>query len=98
MAEAAVQPNGWERALLAAEKVKERLSRATRALDAAGIPSAVAGGNAVNEVHLQGQDAEEQVAVGIGDGHGGVLWLAPAANRPAASRGNRQRSLYHERR
>src|SRR5437660_3130561 len=41
--------NGWERALMAAEKVKERLRRATRALDAAGVPYAVAGGNAVAE-------------------------------------------------
>jgi hypothetical protein len=41
--------NGWERALMAAEKVKERLRRATKALDAAGVPYAVAGGNAVAE-------------------------------------------------
>jgi len=37
MAEAAIEPIGWERALMAAEKVKERLRRATRALDAAGV-------------------------------------------------------------
>jgi len=49
MAEAAVGPIGWERALMAAEKVKERLRRATRALDAAGVPYAVVGGNAVAE-------------------------------------------------
>jgi len=49
MAEAAVEPIGWERALMAAEKVRERLRRATRALDAAGVPYAVAGGNAVAE-------------------------------------------------
>src|ERR1700674_4669785 len=49
MAEPAVEPIGWERALMAAEKVKERLRRATRALDAAGVPYAVAGGNAVAE-------------------------------------------------
>lgn len=49
MAEAAVEISGWERALRAAEKVKERLRRATRALDAAGVPYAVAGGNAVAE-------------------------------------------------
>ena len=49
MAEAAVEPSGWERAMMAAEKVKERLSRATRALDAAGVRYAVAGGNAVAE-------------------------------------------------
>src|ERR1700722_18142023 len=49
MAEAAAKVNGWERALMAAEMVKERLRRATRALDAAGVPYAVAGGNAVAE-------------------------------------------------
>jgi hypothetical protein len=41
--------SGWERALMAAEKVKERLRRATKALDDAGIPYAVVGGNAVAE-------------------------------------------------
>jgi hypothetical protein len=49
MADAAVGPIGWERALIAAEKVKERLRRATKALDDAGVPYAVAGGNAVAE-------------------------------------------------
>src|ERR1700693_2100729 len=49
MADAAAGPIGWERALMAAEKVKERLRRATKALDAAGVPYAVAGGNAVAE-------------------------------------------------
>ncbi len=49
MAEAAVEPIGWKRSLMAAAKVKERLRRATRALDAAGLPYAVAGGNAVAE-------------------------------------------------
>src|SRR5487761_447868 len=49
MAQAAVECGGWERALMAAEKVKERLVRATRALDAADVRYAVAGGNAVAE-------------------------------------------------
>src|SRR5436190_24182631 len=49
MADAAAEPVGWERALMAAEKVKERLRRATKALDAANVPYAVAGGNAVAE-------------------------------------------------
>lgn len=49
MAETAVELSGWERALRAAEKVKERLSRSTRALDATGVLYAVAGGNAVAE-------------------------------------------------
>ena len=40
---------GWERALMAAEKVRERLRRATRSLDGAGVPYAVVGGNAVAE-------------------------------------------------
>ena len=47
MAESAII--GWERALMAAEKVKERLRRATRALEGAGVPYAVVGGNAVAE-------------------------------------------------
>ncbi len=34
---------------MAAEKVKERLRRATRALEGAGVPYAVVGGNAVAE-------------------------------------------------
>lgn len=49
MAELSVQISGWERALMAAEKVKERLRRSTRALDAAGVAYAVVGGNAVAE-------------------------------------------------
>src|SRR6266516_422892 len=49
MADAAAGLIGWERALMAAEKVKERLRRATKALDAAGVPYAVVGGNAVAE-------------------------------------------------
>jgi len=40
---------GWERALMAAEKVKERLRRATGALDGASVPYAVVGGSAVAE-------------------------------------------------
>jgi len=42
-------PIGWERGLMAAENVKLRLRRATRALDEAGVPYAVVGGNAVSE-------------------------------------------------
>src|SRR5438105_503227 len=49
MAETAPTLIGWERALMAAERVKERLHRATTALDDAGVPYAVAGGNAVAE-------------------------------------------------
>src|SRR6266571_5320879 len=49
MADAAAGAIGWERALMAAEKVKERLRRATKALDDACVPYAVAGGNAVAE-------------------------------------------------
>jgi hypothetical protein len=37
----------WERMIRAVEKVRERLRRAVAALEAAGIPYAVAGGNAV---------------------------------------------------
>ncbi|MBY0526575.1 MAG: nucleotidyl transferase AbiEii/AbiGii toxin family protein [Gemmataceae bacterium] len=49
MADALTGLIGWERALMAAEKVKERLRRATRALDDARVPYAVVGGNAVAE-------------------------------------------------
>jgi hypothetical protein len=49
MAEGTVKLSAWERALMAAERVRERLRQATRALDAAGVPYAVAGGNAVAE-------------------------------------------------
>lgn len=37
----------WERMIRAVEKVKERLTRAASALEKAGVPYAVAGGNAV---------------------------------------------------
>jgi len=49
MADSTVTISGWERAALAAEKVKERLHRATAALASAGVPYAVIGGNAVAE-------------------------------------------------
>jgi hypothetical protein len=49
MADSVGIASGWERALLAAEKVKERLRRSTAALEQAGVPYAVAGGNAVAE-------------------------------------------------
>jgi hypothetical protein len=49
MADAVVAPIGWERALMAGEKVKERLRRATKALNDAGVPYAIVGGNAVAE-------------------------------------------------
>lgn len=49
MADTVTTPIGWERALMAAERVKERLRRATKALDEAGVPYAVIGGNAVAE-------------------------------------------------
>lgn len=38
---------GWERSMMAAEKVKDRLRRAAALLDQAGVPYAVVGGNAV---------------------------------------------------
>lgn len=40
-------PVSWERMIRAVEKVRERLLRATGALEKAGIPYAVIGGNAV---------------------------------------------------
>ena len=42
-----LQPFSFDRAVRAVEKVKQRLYRATAALEAAGVPYAVAGGNAV---------------------------------------------------
>jgi hypothetical protein len=49
MADSAIIPYGWERAFLAAEKVKDRLRRAAAILGRAGVPYAVIGGNAVAE-------------------------------------------------
>lgn len=49
MADAVAGPIGWERAFMAAEQVRARLRRATKALDDARVPYAVAGGNAVAE-------------------------------------------------
>ncbi len=49
MSDTAVTISGWERAFLAAEKVKERLKRSTSALEKAGVAYAVVGGNAVAE-------------------------------------------------
>src|SRR6187549_3460703 len=49
MADSVIAISGWERAFLAAEKVKERLKRSTSALEKAGVPYAVVGGNAVAE-------------------------------------------------
>ena len=42
-----LQPVSWERMIRAVEKIRQRLERAVRALEGAGIPYAVAGGNAV---------------------------------------------------
>jgi len=44
-----LQPFGWERMAQAVELVRERLQRAAAALEAASIPYAVIGGNAVGE-------------------------------------------------
>ncbi|HEY2411556.1 MAG TPA: nucleotidyltransferase family protein [Pirellulaceae bacterium] len=49
MSDVVTQPSGWERAALAAEKVLERLKQSTTALEQAGVPYAVVGGNAVAE-------------------------------------------------
>src|SRR5271156_3610745 len=56
MSDSASVPIGWERALMAAEKVKERLRRATKALDDAGVRYAVVGGNAVAEWVARGDE------------------------------------------
>ncbi len=42
-----LQPFAWDRMIRAVEKVRERLLKATAALEAAEVPYAVAGGNAV---------------------------------------------------
>jgi hypothetical protein len=47
MADVVYGPISWERMIRAVEKVRQRLMRATAALEAAGIAYAVAGGNAV---------------------------------------------------
>lgn len=41
--------SGWERTVLAVEQVRDRLRRAVAALDGAGVPYVVVGGNAVAE-------------------------------------------------
>src|SRR5207237_4161437 len=47
MADIVIGPVSWERMIRAVEKVRQRLTRAAEALERAGIPYAVAGGNAV---------------------------------------------------
>jgi hypothetical protein len=47
MADIVLGPISWERMIRAVEKVRDRLRRAAQALEAAGIPYAVIGGNAV---------------------------------------------------
>ena len=42
-----LRPDTLERMVRAVERVKEQLSKATRALEAGGVPYAVIGGNAV---------------------------------------------------
>lgn len=49
MADPVAAVSAWERALMAAEKVKERMRRAAAALGQAKVPYAVIGGNAVAE-------------------------------------------------
>ena len=44
-----LQPFGWERMAQAVELVRQRLQRAAAALEAASIPYAVIGGNAIGE-------------------------------------------------
>ncbi len=47
MADIVLGPISWERMIRAVEKVRDRLRRATHALEAAGVSYAVVGGNAV---------------------------------------------------
>ena len=47
MADVVLGEISWERMIRAVEKVRDRLLRAARALDEAGVPYAIVGGNAV---------------------------------------------------
>jgi hypothetical protein len=47
MSDVEIGEGSWERMIRAVERVRERLLRATSALEQAGVPYAVAGGNAV---------------------------------------------------
>src|SRR5271167_4907681 len=47
MADLVLGPVSWERMIRAVEKVRDRLRRATQALEEAAVPYAVIGGNAV---------------------------------------------------
>jgi len=47
MSDVQLHPVSWDRMIRAVEKVRERLQRVSAALDAAGVPYAVIGGNAV---------------------------------------------------
>jgi hypothetical protein len=47
MADIVIGPISWERMIAAVEKVRDRLRRAAAALESAGVPYAVVGGNAV---------------------------------------------------
>lgn len=47
MTDVQLHPVSWDRMIRAVEKVRERLRRVTTALDGAGVPYAVIGGNAV---------------------------------------------------
>lgn len=57
MASVTFQPFSWERLARAVDKVRERLLRATAALEGAGIPYAVVGGNAVAAWVIQVDEA-----------------------------------------
>src|SRR6266487_3050017 len=45
--EGVLAPVSWRRMIAAVEKVRDRLLRAARALEQAGVPYAIVGGNAV---------------------------------------------------
>jgi hypothetical protein len=59
MVEPAIRTNGWERALMAAERVKARLRRATRALDAAGVHLLFTGEKARGDNAFPAPDLDE---------------------------------------
>jgi hypothetical protein len=55
MAELVLQPFGWERIVLAVQRVRERVLRAATALEKIGIPYCVIGDNAI-EAHVRRAD------------------------------------------
>ena len=71
---------GWERALMAAQKVKQRLRRAIRALDGAGVPYVV--DRLIGRVDEVSQASRQPIAL-VGWSLGGFMAREAARERPA---------------